>query len=160
MYRKHDETRFKIGELAGRLGLSVTALRYYESIGVLPPPERTKSGYRLYTETEARLLRFVLQAKRAGLTLEEIRRIIRSGKDGAEREDVLESLQRRIASIDAEVAELQQFRQALAATVRLPPEVPDQLLARDLIERLASLPPAATGSAALGGIRAPETPSE
>jgi DNA-binding transcriptional MerR regulator len=40
----------QIGELARRSGLSVNALRYYDDLGVLPPPSRTQSGYRDYRE--------------------------------------------------------------------------------------------------------------
>ncbi|MCA1595339.1 MAG: MerR family DNA-binding transcriptional regulator [Chloroflexi bacterium] len=45
-----EKKTLKIGELAARFGLNVRTLRYYESIGVLPEPERTSGGYRLYSE--------------------------------------------------------------------------------------------------------------
>lgn len=38
----------KIGELAKRSGCQVVTIRYYEKEGLLPPPERTDSNYRLY----------------------------------------------------------------------------------------------------------------
>jgi MerR family Zn(II)-responsive transcriptional regulator of zntA len=40
----------RIGELARRSGVPRTALRYYEQVGLLSPPERTESGYRSYSE--------------------------------------------------------------------------------------------------------------
>jgi DNA-binding transcriptional MerR regulator len=40
----------QIGALALRSGLRVKALRYYEDLGILPPPSRTQSGYRDYRE--------------------------------------------------------------------------------------------------------------
>ncbi len=48
----------KIGELAGRLGLNVRTLRYYEGRGLLKPSGRSVSGYRLYSESDEQLLRF------------------------------------------------------------------------------------------------------
>ena len=62
---------FKIGELAKRFGVNVRTLRYYEEIGLLPAA-RLESGYRTYSEADAQRLRFVLKAKRAGFSLEEI----------------------------------------------------------------------------------------
>lgn len=41
----------KIGELAERVGVNPKTIRYYESIGVLPEPVRTASGYRDYDDT-------------------------------------------------------------------------------------------------------------
>ena len=38
----------RIGELAERAGISTKAIRYYEQVGILSPPDRTASGYRSY----------------------------------------------------------------------------------------------------------------
>jgi DNA-binding transcriptional MerR regulator len=46
MGEKRDMPTLKIGQLARRLGLNVRTVRYYESIGLLPPPTRTEAGYR------------------------------------------------------------------------------------------------------------------
>ena len=43
----------KIGELAGRTGRTVRALRLYEELGLLSPVERTESGYRMYEESQS-----------------------------------------------------------------------------------------------------------
>ena len=68
----HGEERFFIGELARRSGTSRDAIRYYESRGVLPAPPRARSGYRLYRMADVERLSFIAQAKRLGLTLDEI----------------------------------------------------------------------------------------
>src|SRR5438128_2132952 len=80
MGEDRDPRLLKIGDLAKRFGLNVRTLRYYEAIGLLPAPARTESGYRLYSEEDARRLGFVLQAKRVGFSLEEIRRIVQLGR--------------------------------------------------------------------------------
>jgi len=67
-----EETRFFIGELAERTGVSRDAIRYYETTGVLPEAERTQSGYRLYGPDDVERIEFIAQAQALGLTLEEI----------------------------------------------------------------------------------------
>ena len=62
---------YQIGELAVRSGLTPDALRYYERLGLLPPPQRSGGGYRLYEEATLDRLRFIRQAQSLGLTLRE-----------------------------------------------------------------------------------------
>ncbi|PYM72257.1 MAG: hypothetical protein DME03_18335 [Candidatus Rokuibacteriota bacterium] len=72
-----------IGQVAARSGLSRKALRLYESRGILPPPRREPSGYRRYPPDVLRLLKFVGQARRLGLTLSEIKHIVALRRSGA-----------------------------------------------------------------------------
>jgi DNA-binding transcriptional MerR regulator len=63
-----------IGELADRAGIRPSRIRYYESVGVLPPPRR-QSGARRYDVSAVETLRSVLAAQRLGLSLAEIRAV-------------------------------------------------------------------------------------
>ncbi|MFG3706414.1 MerR family transcriptional regulator [Micromonospora sp. NPDC047670] len=65
----------RIGELADRTGVSVRALRYYEERGVLTP-ERTRSGYRIFRETDVRTVQHVQTLLAAGLGLDVIGEIL------------------------------------------------------------------------------------
>ena len=106
----------KIGDLARRLGLNVQTIRYYEAVGILPPAPRTEGGYRLYSEGDEGLLRFVRQAKRIGFTLDEIREMVRQRREsGPPCDYVRETLHRHLVAIDAKIAELQQLRAELGA---------------------------------------------
>ncbi|GAA1481773.1 MerR family transcriptional regulator [Gordonia sinesedis] len=58
----------KIGELSARSGVSVRALRYYEEKGVLTP-ERTPSGYRVFTESDIHKVAHIRMLLAAGLGL-------------------------------------------------------------------------------------------
>jgi len=90
----------RIGEVAAAVGLNPKTLRYYEEIGLLPPPPRTATGYRLYDEEAAERLRFILQARAVGLTLEEISEIMRLRGDGQEPcAHVLALLDRKLMAI-------------------------------------------------------------
>jgi len=66
----------RIGELAAQIGIESSAIRYYESAGVLPEPDRTASGYRTYTPADVDRLRFVTLARSLGVGLDDIRQIL------------------------------------------------------------------------------------
>ncbi|MDH3225635.1 MAG: heavy metal-responsive transcriptional regulator [Thermoleophilia bacterium] len=66
----------RIGELAEATGLTDKTIRYYESIGLLPAPTRTRSGYRDYSDDAIDRLRFIGDAQTTGLSLTEITSIL------------------------------------------------------------------------------------
>ncbi len=66
----------QIAELAERTGFTPATLRYYEEIGLLEEPERSKAGYRRYRQGDVDRVRFIGRAKRLGLTLAEIRSLV------------------------------------------------------------------------------------
>src|SRR5262249_55221182 len=71
-----------IGEVARRAGVATSSIRYYESIGLLPEPDR-EGGQRRYSEDILGRLAFIGTAKAAGFKLREIAALI----DGAGEED-------------------------------------------------------------------------
>jgi MerR family transcriptional regulator, copper efflux regulator len=101
----------RIGELAERAGISAKAIRYYEQIGIMTPPERSASGYRAFDEAALGRLGFVRAAQALGLTLGEIRQIIAFRDNGqAPCAHVTDLLQRHAADLEARIRELQQLR--------------------------------------------------
>jgi len=56
-----------VSQLARSTGLSPSGVRWYETIGVLPPPRRRENGYRQYSEHDLRLLQLVTTLRRLGL---------------------------------------------------------------------------------------------
>ncbi|WP_424887250.1 MerR family transcriptional regulator [Streptomyces sp. XH2] len=62
----------KIGELAGRAGVTIKAVRYYESLGLVAP-RRLANGYRDYTEDDARLVREIRTLSSLGIPVERTR---------------------------------------------------------------------------------------
>jgi DNA-binding transcriptional MerR regulator len=77
-----DVRQLAIGEVAARAGMSASRIRYYETRGVLPEPERV-AGKRRYTEEVLRRLAIVDAAQRVGFTLEEIGDLLGSRDDVA-----------------------------------------------------------------------------
>ncbi|MEJ7583906.1 MAG: MerR family transcriptional regulator [Acidimicrobiales bacterium] len=69
-------TNYGIADVARRRGYSASAMRFYERVGVRPPPGRTEAGYRSYGDDALDRLAFVARAKQLGCTLEEITDLI------------------------------------------------------------------------------------
>src|SRR6266853_250807 len=65
------------GALAAQTGCNVETIRYYEQIGMLPPPPRSQGGHRLYGQSLVKRLNFVRRSRDLGFTLEEIRKLLR-----------------------------------------------------------------------------------
>jgi len=104
----------QVGELAARFGLNPKTIRYYEMIGLLPPADRTESGYRRYFERDVERVGFIRRAKLLGLSLEEIRDLF-ALTDCGERpcRHVLHLIEAKIAEVDRRLHELQEFRREL-----------------------------------------------
>lgn len=66
----------QIGELARATGCRVVTIRYYERIGILPPPARAENNYRLYGTKHLQRLRFVRRTRELGFTLDEVRTLL------------------------------------------------------------------------------------
>jgi len=62
-----------IGTLSQRTGCNVETVRYYERIGLMPPPPRTAGGHRSYGKAHARRLVFIRRCRELGFSIEEIR---------------------------------------------------------------------------------------
>jgi DNA-binding transcriptional MerR regulator len=101
----------RIGALAQCSGLSTQAIRYYESIDLLPPPVRTPSGYREYDADAADRLRFIRDAQASGLTLTEVKALLSMKDAGLSTcSHTIEFLDRHLAEIDAQIARLEAAR--------------------------------------------------
>ena len=104
----------RIGELAESSGFSTKTIRYYEEIGLLPPPDREVNGYRSYGDGALQRLRFIQHAQAAGLTLREMGQVFAIRSEGrAPCLHVRELLTRHLLQIDRRIAELQATRREL-----------------------------------------------
>jgi DNA-binding transcriptional MerR regulator len=103
-----------IHELAQRTGISAKTIRYYESVGLLPPPQRARNQYRLYTEHDAVLLRFIVGARSLGYPIADIARFLAVGENSSlPCQQVLASLDARLADIERRIADLQAVHDTL-----------------------------------------------
>ena len=108
----------RIAELAERVGVPTSTVRYYERVGLLASPARTPSGYRDYDDdAEARLL-FVSRARRMGLSCDQITDLlpIWGGTNcGAAHERVTQLIHDKKTEIAERIAELERFAAQLDA---------------------------------------------
>ncbi|SMG10832.1 MerR family transcriptional regulator [Paraburkholderia susongensis] len=102
----------KIGELAARLGMAASAIRFYEQSGLLPAATRGANGYRVYDATAEERLRQIQLAQRLGFTLDEIRTAIKEMGDFS-KDGLLGRIDQRLHEIDTLRARLDEQRAAL-----------------------------------------------
>ncbi len=106
--------RVTVGQAARGSGLSPKAIRLYEARGLLPPADRTPSGYRVYSDHDVAVLHFIRQAKALGLRLAEIKEIIDLQRRGAQPcQRVLGILEARVQEIDRILRDLRALRRGL-----------------------------------------------
>lgn len=96
-----------IGEVARRAQVATTALRYYEKVGLLPPPRRV-GGQRRYDETVLGRLEVIRLCKCAGFTLDDI--VVLFADDVPGRPTSRALAQAKIAEIESRMAELARAR--------------------------------------------------
>lgn len=103
-----------IHELAGQTGVPPKTIRYYESIGLVPRPQRARNNYRVYSEPMIERLRFIAGARSLGFSLEEITAILAARDRGKLLcGQILDLVDRRLAVIDRRIADLLEARGAL-----------------------------------------------
>lgn len=120
-----------IGQLAKRVGLRTSALRYYEEQGLLAPVGRTESGYRLYAPEAEQTLRFIQRAQRLGFSLADIRALLESQQDGGlSDETAVKIAQERYLELERQVTRLLVLQHEL------------ELFLRDMATTSADIPPA------------------
>jgi DNA-binding transcriptional MerR regulator len=109
----------KISEVAARAGVNVSTVRYYERAGLVPDPERSAGGYRLYgAEHESRLL-FITRARRLGLSLEQIAEMLGvwTGTNcETTRARLVQILDANLAELQTRILELTSFAAELSTT--------------------------------------------
>jgi redox-sensitive transcriptional activator SoxR len=109
------DATLSIGEVAGRAGVNVSAIRFYEREGLIPEPERV-GGQRRFGEDAVRRLGFIAVAKRAGFSLDEIRALLSSIDRGAPASEPLQALAiRKLPELDALIERAQTTRGWLTA---------------------------------------------
>jgi MerR family copper efflux transcriptional regulator len=107
-----------IGRLAEQANVSVDTVRYYERAELLPPPSRTASGYRTYPAGTVERLQFIRRAKDLGFSLDEIRDLLAlSDQRGTGVSEIREIAARRLAEVEARLAELSRLRDGLKQLV-------------------------------------------
>ncbi|QDY08205.1 MerR family transcriptional regulator [Micromonospora sp. HM134] len=132
----------RIGELAGRCGVSARSVRYYEQQGLIAP-RRAANGYREYDDLAAVRVRNIHELLESGLTVEDIRLSIAHGCLDEPLStlpvcpDAVRIAADRLDALDRRIAALQDLRGRLARQVR----ATETVLARDGAPVVTGFPP-------------------
>jgi len=110
----------KIQEFAQLTGMSSKTIRYYESIGILPSPQRTANGYRDYNKQDVERARFVAGMRSLDLSLDEIQELLamRDRREAPCR-TLLELIEQKANQIEERIRLLQQMEVDLRQLHRL-----------------------------------------
>ena len=101
-----------IGKLAADTGVNIETIRYYDRVGLLAAPPRTRGGYRVYGEQDIRRLTFIRRSRELGFSLDDVRTLLdlSDGKqDCAARELTL----RHLADVRGKIVSLRRLERSL-----------------------------------------------
>jgi len=116
-----------IQELSKLTGVTAKAIRYYESLGLMPLPRRADNNYRVYTSDAAERLRFIVAIRTLDFSLTEIAAFLEArDNDQLLCHGVLDPLAERVLEIDRRIADLSALRETLngirSKAQNLPPD--------------------------------------
>ena len=111
--------KLPIGQVAELVGVKVATIRYYEEIGLLPPPPRTPSNQRTYEQEDIRRLKFVRHARELGFNIDSIRQLLTLARLPEEPCDEADEIARsNLRDVEAKIARLTALRGELKAMVQ------------------------------------------
>jgi len=111
--------KLTIGRLAKMAGVSTDTVRFYERCGLLRPPARTASNYRVYPEKDLHRLKFIVRAKHLGFTLNEIKELLTLRYDPtATKREVKSLAEKKIEDVKNRIADLQRILTTLESLVQ------------------------------------------
>ena len=103
-----------IGQVASETGVTAKSIRYYESINLIPAPERTQAGYRQYSDRDVQTLHFIKRSRGLGFSVAEVADLLSLYQDreraSAEVKGIVET---RLSEIDQKISELESIRATL-----------------------------------------------
>jgi MerR family copper efflux transcriptional regulator len=103
-----------IGTVARTSGVPTKTIRYYESIGLIPPANRGDNGYRNYDQMDVETLRFIHRARRLGFSVKDVGNLLALWQDkNRASADVKAFALRHIEEVERRITELESIRQTL-----------------------------------------------
>jgi len=79
---KDQQNYLQIGELSKQSGIAISALRYYQEVGLLEPSYISETKYRYYQFNDIALAKFIKKSQRLGFSLDEIKQILNERHKG------------------------------------------------------------------------------
>ena len=105
---------YTVGEMAKRLGVAPSTLRYYDQEGILPFVERSEGGIRVFKESDYEWLQVIDCLKKTGMQLRDIKTFIEMAMQGDQTiEPRLALITKQKESVKAQIAELEETLRTL-----------------------------------------------
>lgn len=103
-----------IGAAAQQSGVKIPTIRYYEQIGLLPPPSRTEGNRRLYDRSDLRRLAFIRHARQLGFEIEAIRALLTLQDDPSQSCQAADIIARaRLVEVEQRITSLRALKREL-----------------------------------------------
>lgn len=134
-----------IGQASRATGVSSKMIRYYESVGLIRPADRTDGNYRDFGERDVRELQFIRRARDLGFSVAEIERLLSLWRDHSRPSREVKAIaQKHVADLDARIAEMKAMADALRTLAKCcaGDDRPDCPILVDLAERAGGTPQA------------------
>ncbi len=109
-----------IGRLASAAGVNLETIRYYERVGLMPPPDRTVGGHRSYRPEHRARLAFIRRGRELGFSLDDIRALLALGESGRQScAEVKVIASNHLQTVQAKITDLARLAAVLEEAVRL-----------------------------------------
>jgi len=109
----NKSSNFTIGTVAERTGLAASAIRYYETVGIVPRPYRI-SGRRVYDERWMKWLGIAMLAQDAGFTIEEIRNLVTPFQNDSRSCEVVQKVTtQKVKELDEKIKRIKKMKMLL-----------------------------------------------
>jgi DNA-binding transcriptional MerR regulator len=113
-----EAAHLAIGDLARMTGTKVNTIRFYEEGGLLPQPERSASGRRIYRDADTKRLAFIRQSRNLGFPLDAVRELLTLADDSSQSCEAVDRIARvHLAEIDRKIADLSALRSELSRVI-------------------------------------------
>lgn len=124
-----------IGAVARQAKIRNSAVRYYETRGLLKPTARLPNGYRVYDQDAVGLLNFVRRAQTLGITLNEVKKLLELSRRGQKPcAEVKQLARRHLTDLDQKIRELEMLRKQLQSLLRRTGQQNQRIMICPLIE--------------------------
>ncbi|EOO11893.1 mercury resistance transcriptional regulator MerR1 [Bacillus cereus] len=106
--------QYRIGGLAEKCGVNKETIRYYERLGLIPEPNRTEKGYRMYSLQMVDRLSFIKRTQELGFTLNEIDKLLGVvDRNEAKCRDIYDFTVLKLEEIQRKIQDLKKIEQML-----------------------------------------------
>lgn len=108
-----EQGYYNIGQASAASGVSAKMIRHYESIGVIPPADRTFANYRIYSQKDVHTLQFVRRARVLGFSMKQIQTLLGLWQQHRPSREVKRLALEHVRELEAKIAEMEAMKRTL-----------------------------------------------